>query len=129
MNVLLFEWLSGGGLWLDGLEPDPNDSLQRQGIAMAVALAEDLQRSGCQVNWMLDERWLPQLSNGLVEAVPIGPQDSLNATLQTEASRADRVLLIAPENQGRLATVVEQVPQEKLISPVSSLVALAQDLK
>lgn len=81
MKILVFEWLTGGGLRADN-EPispqfhsglggavecttncqDPAGSLLRQGTAMAFAAAEDLAGQGHQILLPIDERLVDSLS-------------------------------------------------------------------
>ena len=42
MKVLLFEWLTGGGLWLAPTSLDSAESLLQQGVGMVSAVGLDL---------------------------------------------------------------------------------------
>jgi len=60
MQVLIFEWLSSGGLWHEGALPSGDCPIQRQGGQMLNAIASDLALAGSEVVAMVDSR-LPKV--------------------------------------------------------------------
>ena len=104
MKFLLFEWMVGGGL----LEPNHplkfEDPFFEQGSAMFRAMAEDLIASGHLVIAPIDRRACrsQQMSNWGHSGNQFEPtliDSNLEQTLQTLASTADRIILIAPESE------------------------------
>ena len=55
MKVLLFEWLTGGGLWLDNISPDSVGNMLHQGSAMVSAVGLDLAKFA-EVELLVDSR-------------------------------------------------------------------------
>ena len=106
MKVLVFEWMVGGGL-LHANSPavgmsDSDESFLKQGAAMFSAVTEDLIAAGHRVIAPLDPRIVelnliePRLSSSKqLEAIHV--TTGLPQTLQTLASAADLIFLIAPE--------------------------------
>ncbi len=128
MRVLIFEWLSGGGLWMDSASPDERCAIQRQGAAMLSAVAEDFQLAGHDVLAPIDDRVTVRLPpQALVSK--IGSAISLPIELERLARSADAILLIAPECAGRLLQVFDWVRNfsSKLISPDRQFIELASN--
>lgn len=127
-NVLLFEWLTGGGLWEEGATLDPNSALQRQGRQMLVSLVSDFLKSGARIITPIDSRlnpWGIHRPAGL-EVVSIGSNRELWAKLEELAQSADRIMLIAPECDSILLRCVQSMHgfQHKLFSPNSRFVEI-----
>jgi len=128
MKVLLFEWLTGGGLWLDNASPDSIGNMLQQGSAMVSAAGIDLAKFA-EVELLVDSRL-----NATLAAAPSSPlgrlarianvhsiddQRALKTKLKSLASDSDAILLIAPETNNCLADAISWLgdDQHKLISP------------
>jgi predicted ATP-grasp superfamily ATP-dependent carboligase len=128
MRILLFEWLTGGGLWTDGQIPDNRCPVQEQGAAMLAAFAGDLLAGGVEVVVPMDLR----LSiGGLAEAetIPIDSAGCLQRSLIERAGSVDAIMIIAPETNGCLRRCCVDLERfrEKLVSPKLEFVELAAD--
>ena len=55
MKVLLFEWLTGGGMWLDSAGLESAGHLLTQGVTMVSAVGKDLAKF-VEVDLLLDSR-------------------------------------------------------------------------
>ena len=101
MKILIFEWLLGGGQYLDQTGRQHEPDLQSQGGQMLQALEQDFSAIGFDVTITLeaDSTYTPQPGT---EAVRIGPGDSLSGQLRQLACKADFILLVAPETDGKL---------------------------
>ena len=129
MKVLLFEWLTGGGLWLDNTSPDRVGNMLQQGSAMVSAVGLDLAKFA-EVDLLVDSRLNETLAADVANA-PLGrladiakvhsidDQQTLKTKLKSLASDADAILLIAPETDNCLAKAIGWLgdDQHKLISP------------
>ena len=120
MKVLLFEWLTGGGMWLDSAGLELAGHLLPQGIAMVSAVGKDLAKFAA-VDLLVDNRLIdaatPEHSQktqtaanlneltGLAEVHPVDSEATLKAKLRSLAPDADAILLIAPETDGCLTQV------------------------
>lgn len=142
MNVLVFEWLTGGGLWHDNLLPDFQSSIQRQGFQMWEALCYDLVEMGAQVTTPIDVRMYDQLQElspllmDRIELRDINSPNELQISLGELPKATGFRCLIAPECEGRLlncvrksetspSTAANSLPQSnRLISPDASFVKL-----
>lgn len=129
MKVLLFEWLTGGGLWLDNTSPDSVGNMLHQGSAMVSAVGLDLAKFA-EVELLVDSRLnetrttSPANANlGRLDRVAnvqsIDSELALKSKLRSLASYADAILLIAPETDNCLANAIGWIGanQHKLISP------------
>lgn len=127
MKVLIFEWLTGGGLWFDGLELDRNSPFQKQGRAMFEAVAADTLQAGHQVLCTLDRRF----AIGDVESKPfsISREADLKPAIKQLAEEADAILIVAPECDGCLNRVLRWLSSHpaKLVSPNARFVQLTSD--
>lgn len=127
MKILVFEWMLGGGLWVDRQAPDEADSIWQQGAAMCRTVADDFTTAGCEVLVPVDARVRQALVPG--RRVSIAAAEQLPLVLGQLAAEADRLFLIAPESQGRLVRVLDWVEAEaqKLLSPSRPWVELCGD--
>jgi predicted ATP-grasp superfamily ATP-dependent carboligase len=130
MKVLIFEWLTGGGLWFEGLGVDQNCPFQSQGRSMFEALAIDVRNSGHQVLWTRDCRVRPNPGSQLDSKPLVISNDAhLQLAITCLADEADAILIIAPECDGCLSRVLGWLTphQAKLASPNAAFVELASD--
>ena len=129
MKILLFEWLVGGGLWIDQAFPDPNCSMQKQGLEMVCALLADLNAIGEEIEVLLP------VDSRLSESFPsprgisiheISALDDLAVVLKELADVADAVLVIAPETESILIQCLAWLTpfSKKLVSPDIEFVRL-----
>ncbi len=100
MKILLFEWLTGGGLLLDGQPLAASSSLFREGAAMASALAEDWTAAGHEVTVLLDHRG-PEFVPAH-QVIRVSGAAAWEKALVGLAAVADRIMVIAPETGQRL---------------------------
>ena len=56
MQILIFEWLTGGGRWIDGVSLQCGSAIQSQGMRMLQAIAHDFLIGGIEVILPIDER-------------------------------------------------------------------------
>lgn len=124
MNVLVFEWMVGGGSWHEGEPLDPDCHFFRQGYSMFECVVKDLQKIGCCVSTTVDSRYPIQIE---VDSVSVTCRDELKPALLELASAADAILLIAPESGGILKQLLIWLSTyaSKLISPNLDFVTLA----
>ena len=131
MKLLLFEWLSGGGLGpLPDGAFDANSSMMRQGREMLIAVCEDFLEAGVDVVLPLDKRIIglvPDFAGA--EKVGIGDADDLENRLVEIAGDVDVIMLIAPETDCCLSTCIDwlQPFHSKLISPGQEFAKLASN--
>lgn len=128
MKILIFEWLLGGGQWLDGTTAVRESGMQAQGSQMLQALEQDFSALGIHVIITLDSRiaYTPQPRT---LAVPIAKKTSLHQELQRIAQQVDFILLVAPETNGTLIRCCQWLCefQHKFLSPQPSVVELCSD--
>ncbi|MGL4512938.1 MAG: ATP-grasp domain-containing protein [Lacipirellulaceae bacterium] len=124
MRVLLYEWVTGGGLVAHhGALPA---SLLAEGQAMAQALAADLVAAGHRVTMLRDLRVRSLVAHGAT-VLDVASRGEHDDALLSEATSADAAIVIAPETDGALLAVVESLEAAgaRLASPSSEFVALA----
>ncbi len=93
MNVLIFEYITGGGLIG---QPLPS-SLAREGDMMLSAAVNDFQAlPGCDVFVLRDHRLSDNISG--VNTLVVGPEESYDTKLEALAGTVHSMLFIAPEN-------------------------------
>ena len=104
LSILLWEFLSGGGMLKENLPP----SLLCEGIAMLRAIARDLTRAGFSVVIPLDLR-LISLTNWLpgAEIKPVNQTEELVDILQQQACKAGNFFIISPESDDILLTYTQ----------------------
>lgn len=126
-KILVFEWLVGGGLLVEGAPLDRDRSLLQQGAAMRRAISEDFLAAGCDVLLPTDRRCAGLSRRGQEALVQSGAE--LPDLLRHLGSQADYLFLIAPESAGRLQQVLEWVEphQDRLLSPGLEWVRLFSD--
>ena len=115
-RILVFEWLCGGGLLLDGLHPDELGGLVAQGRAMLQAVCADFLAAGAEVHVPVDHRMQLEIGSKFFE---IPEAKSIIRRLGELIEDADAVLLIAPESGGQLEKCLEwfKDSSSKLLNP------------
>jgi predicted ATP-grasp superfamily ATP-dependent carboligase len=137
MKVLVFEWLTGGGLFIDNHTPESSMELLKMGMSMVSAVTNDL-ASFADVQLVWDERLkqpnivsttLEKKRHRGVKLVTVDGSDAVQASLSTLADEADAILLIAPESGKRLADLIANLDKQqgKLISPSLEFAVLTSD--
>ena len=143
MKILLFEWLTGGGMWGESLNLESAGHLLDQGIAMVSAVGQDLTKFA-QVDWLVDSRLIASNAldgldtqaaahlrglTGLVDVHSVDSLVTLKSKLRSLAKDADSILLIAPETDACLANSIRWLgeQQHKLISPALDFVVATSD--
>ncbi len=126
MRLLIYEWITGGGLV--GSEGSLPESLLREGLAMVQAVAADA--AGVEAirhRSLLRDLRLPHLAAAGAEVIEVASRSEHDAGLEELASQADGVLVIAPETDGVLLQTVRRLESvgAKLVSPRSSFIAIA----
>ena len=128
MKILIFEWLLGGGQWLDGTTASRESGMQAQGSQMLQALEQDFSALGINVIITLDSRiaYTPQPQT---LSVPIAKKTSLHRELLKIAPEVDFILLVAPETDGKLVRCCQWLCefQHKFLSPQPAVVELCSD--
>ncbi|MHB8955628.1 MAG: ATP-grasp domain-containing protein [Pirellulaceae bacterium] len=127
MRILLYEYLTGGGLWTETEEPLLRHPLLPEGRAMVAAASQDFGRlKDLQLVEFRDAR-LPPAADSRAEVVTITSRAHEFEQLAAWSTQVDRVMLIAPEYGGRLLERVRWVEQHdgRLLSPDSTFVELA----
>ena len=129
MNILLYEFVTGGGCYAvhDGAEPP--QSLAAEGAAMLIALATDLAAlPRTQLTVLRDQRRadvkLPEC-----QIVKVGSAKEEFAAFSAAAKVADWSIVIAPEFDGNLLERCRWVADVggKLLGPSTKIVAIAGD--
>ena len=134
MKVLLFEWLTEGGLWMDSTSLDSAGNLLQQGVGMVSAVGLDLAKFA-EVDLLVDCRLnqpnardsakltaakttLGRLTR-VANVHSIDNQTALEPKLKSLARDANAILLIAPETDDCLANSIRWLDDQshKLISP------------
>ncbi|TWT75820.1 carbamoyl phosphate synthase-like protein [Posidoniimonas polymericola] len=125
MKVLIYEWVSGGGLLgEDGPLPA---SLLREGTAMARSVGEDFARlPGAEVALLRDIRVMGLNAKGC-KLIGVDSPSERDEVLDQQMRSADAVLLIAPETDGHLLRLCREAESlgARLISPGSEFIAIA----
>lgn len=127
MRLLIYEWVTGGGLV--GHQGPLPESLLREGLAMVQAAAADAAGVEGVAPALLRDLRLPSLSAEGGEIVEVASRSEHDAAIQELASEADAVLVIAPETDGVLLKTVQRMEASgaRLLSPGAELVAVAGD--
>jgi predicted ATP-grasp superfamily ATP-dependent carboligase len=110
MHVLLYEWVTGGGLAEQGNLPS---SLLVEGAAMVAAVAADfVDLQPDRVTVLRDTRWMHDPLPGC-QLVEIDSRAALQHALEDLAAAADHVLVIAPEFDEILLAAVRTVEGQR----------------
>ncbi len=118
--------MSCGGLLWDQVPVSHQSSLFHEGLAMLMALAEDLNRSGHSTLTVLDHRLkhrAPAFPGNFIE---IHHRSSLPRTLVSAINFADAALVIAPESGSRLLLCHQWMKQfaDSLLVPTGQIVTI-----
>ncbi|MCQ8105697.1 ATP-grasp domain-containing protein [Methylomonas sp. SURF-2] len=128
MKILVFEYVSGGGL----AGQDLPASLLAEGRMMLQALLDDLKSlPNLHLLLPLDERCADFSLPANTQVVPIKRSDDIRQRLSDLIERAGFVWLIAPESGGLLAGLARMVVQQRkilLLSPPDTLAICADKL-
>ncbi len=130
MKILIFEWLSGGGLWLDRKVHDPDGAIRLQGERMLEAITQDFLAAGVDVVIPLDGRGEDRFTHRIgMEKHVLWATDELPACLVELAEQVDHILLIAPESNSCLLACLEWLHSfsAKLICPGNEFVRIASN--
>ena len=130
MQILIFEWLTGGGLWIDGVSLHCGSAVRLQGMRMLQAIAHDFLIGGIEVILPIDNRVVGEFPGAAgLTLHPIGERVDLRETLFNLAEDADRILLIAPETGGCLLECLKWLEpfHDKLVSPSEEFVRIASN--
>jgi predicted ATP-grasp superfamily ATP-dependent carboligase len=120
MKILIFEWLTGGGLWHERICPDPASTIQTQGVQMLEAVTEDFLDSGVDVLLPIDGRYDDKINCRLgMEKRLFWATDDLPSRLAELAEQADHIMVVAPESNCCLLNCLGWLRSfsDKLISP------------
>ena len=128
MKILIFEWLLGGGQYLDQSSCNQEPGMRTQGGQMLRALEQDFSAIGFEVIITL-ESGSNYTSQPGTRCVPIYPHDSLPDELRQLAGETDFLLLVAPETDGKLLRCTQWLRdfQPKFLSPQPEVVELCSD--
>lgn len=127
-RILLYEFLTSGGLWTSSLSQHDVSSLSREGIAMLSALATDCVAAGFETVVLRDARLQAILFPGC-ETHDVASSAEETTLLMKLGAESDRVVLIAPEFDQLLADRCRLVVGAGgcLLSPSLEVVTLAGD--
>ncbi len=129
MQVLVYEYLTGGGLWSEPESVAARHALLAEGRGMVEAISSDLARvADMQLVQFRDER-LHDTVRATGNVVAIRSQQEEREQLAYWSARVDGVLLIAPEQDDRLLERCQIVHDNcgTLISPDARFVRLTGD--
>ncbi|MDO9107019.1 MAG: ATP-grasp domain-containing protein [Methylovulum sp.] len=125
MKVLIFEYITGGGLNKQALP----DSLLSEGRLMLAALVDNFSRlKQIDLVVMLDARLVGAIELPGVEIVSIGVLEDSHAAFEQLIPYCDAVWPIAPESDGILATLCRSVAAQAkplLTSPADAVMQTA----
>jgi predicted ATP-grasp superfamily ATP-dependent carboligase len=130
MRVLVYEFVSGGGLFTRPDWGPPAESLLVEGSAMLQCVVEDLAAcADVQVTVQMDDRLGNLPLSEMVEVVAVSSRAEHDAALVRLGSRCDRTLLIAPEIDNALAEIAQRLESQgiRLIGPSAEFIRLASD--
>ncbi len=130
MRILLYEFITGGGMYSVDPTEAPSGSLLREGAAMIRALANDFAEiQGTQVVVFQDERLDDIGFADATEVISIGSAEQELRQLASLANAADWTIVIAPEFNNLLLNRVRHVEQAagRMLSPGSTTVGIAHD--
>ena len=129
MQVFVYEFITGGGLYHRPHDPLPSGSLLDEGGAMLNALCRDLAeipQVDVQILW---DRRLPSSLRPAVRWTDVGSGDQEQRSFDRLAVDCDGILVIAPEFDGWLLSRCQRAVRlgATLIGPPPELVELATD--
>ena len=106
MNLLIFEYMSGGGYANQTL----SSSILSEGYGMLRSLISDCKAAGHNVTTLLDSRLKAfNPPNEADQTVSVSSPHELSAKLEELSAMADAVYVIAPESSQVLENIVEKV--------------------
>lgn len=126
MQIFIYEFITGGGMWSLGGRPD--GSLLTEGQAMLSAVIEDALRIGIEPITLRDARLTGGMPDGC-QSVEVASAADHHEAFTSFAAGADYTLLIAPEFEGwllKLARLAVDV-RANLLSPDPTFIALTSD--
>ncbi len=125
--LLLVEWASSGGCWVDHSAFSEDNVFLHHGRAMLRAFADDLSAAGYPTTIMVDVREREPQFSAMARPIPIDDAARFWTVLQEEADRADLILLIAPEECGWLLRCHAALPgcEAKFLSPSGDFLQMA----
>lgn len=116
MNILIFEYITGGGLANQSLP----SSLVHEGEMMLRAVANDFSEiPNVQVNILMDYRLTIKID--AVREIAITPKTSSIQIIEEMADALDVVLIIAPETDHILASLCEKLEKQAFVLLNSSV--------
>ncbi len=126
MTLFIYEHLTSGAMIGEAISA----SLLREGDAMLKALCHDLLALDCHLTLMRDSR-LPQLDDptGRISVLVVDTPESYRQYWQQSLEHYERFLLIAPETDGLLEQLVNQVDEQhkQHLGCQASTIALCTD--
>ena len=128
MNVLLFEYVAGGGWW-EVSNAAPTGGLLAEGAAMLAAAAKDFSHvPGVHLTALHDVRVRRRLPAS-VTAIDVDSAAALQDCFQRAAEAADCALVIAPETDGALERFAQLACRcgAELIGPPPHCIRVAAD--
>jgi len=123
LKILLYEYVSGGGLATEALP----SGLLCEGYAMLRSLTEDFKAAGHEITVQLDARiaqYNPPLKADKI--LQVSSPDGFEQALEKAIGSIEAVYVIAPESNGTLQFLVERVEDSGLLSLNSPSVAVAR---
>lgn len=134
MTIFVFEYLTGGGLFVDGLAPEACPTLVAEGTAMRNALLADVAALRRPVRLLCDTRLpTPQWPTSstiapIVSTEQVDSAEQFTAAFDRAIEQSEAAWIIAPETGGALLQLTERAEgRVELWSPASDLVRLATD--
>ena len=124
--VVVFEWLCGGGMLIEGWRPDDVESLLMQGQQMLAAVCADLKQAGATPVVPVDHRLALGFSG---QQTSLFQPATVRSRLIQQAQAADHILIIAPETNGRLTQCLDWLGNcsGKLLNPSVEFTRLCSD--
>ncbi len=129
-KILLFEWLTSGGMWQTGDAPSHVCAMQNQGREMLLALAEDFLAGGLEVLLPVDSRLSASMSRqAQLKMIEIGEEECLPEVLINLASESDYVVVIAPESECILSNCLRWLKdfEDRILNPSPEFTELASN--
>ena len=126
MNILVFEWMIGGGRILDNTAPDPDCPFERQGKAMASTVCQDFERAGHRPTLLLDSRIKEHTPFQDGKHLFITARCDFWTVLRNAVKESDYALIIAPESGNCLFRILQTLEDysDKILNPNLEFVRL-----